>query len=271
MSITRRRRQREKPERIYVLFLETPANPMRMTFYLLALLMVSHSDVYAQEDASPCMEQAATLVEPHPVQQLAAKTLSASEKHRRLFWIVPTFTVSDSRSPSTLTSDQKFGLFFRDTTDPYTLIYTAFSAGIQQANNSALGYGHGGAGYGKRVAAGLADETASGFFRTYLFPSVLRQDPRYFRKGSGPLKDRFMNAIIRPIVTRKDSGGRTFNWSGLLGGTAASGLANAYYPSADRGIEPTFKRVATEIPFSVIDHLIDEFGPDLEKRFLGRK
>lgn len=80
-----------------------------------------------------------------------------------------------------------------------------------------------------------------------------------------------MNAIIRPIMTRKDSGGRTFNWSGLLGGTTASGLSNAYYPAADRGIEPTLKRVVMGIPFSAIDHLIDEFGPDLEQKFLGRK
>jgi hypothetical protein len=149
--------------------------------------------------------------------------------------------------------------------------YIAFGAGIQQANNGLSGYGQGAAGYGKRLTAGLADETSVGFFRAYLFPSVLHQDPRYFRKGSGPLKERLMNAIIRPIVTRKDSGGRTFDWSGLLGVTASSSLSNVYYPAADRGIEPTFKRIATSIPFSVIDHLIDEFGPNLEKKFLRRK
>ena len=29
--------------------------------------------------------------------------------------------------------------------------------------------------------------------------------------------------------------------------------------------------VAMGIPSSVVDHLIDEFGPDLERKFLGRK
>jgi hypothetical protein len=80
-----------------------------------------------------------------------------------------------------------------------------------------------------------------------------------------------MNAIVRPTVTRKDSGGCTVDWSGLLGATASSSLSNVYHPAADRGIEPTFRRVATGIPFKMIDHLIDEFGPDLEKKFLGRK
>ncbi len=246
---------------------------MRMKFYPLALLILFPSDVRAQEAASICLEQAqkATLAEhPRPVQQ-AAKSLPARENHPRLFWIIPTFTVSNSSSPISLTSGEKFRLFFRNTADPYTVTYTAFGAGIQQANNGLSGYGQGAAGYGRRLAAGLADETSAGFFRTYLFPSVLHQDPRYYRKASGPLKERLMNAIIRPIVTRKDSGGRTVDWSGLLGVTASSSLSNVYYPAADRGIEPTFKRVATSIPLSVIDHLIDEFGPNLEKKFLGRK
>jgi hypothetical protein len=78
------------------------------------------------------------------------------------------------------------------------------------------------------------------------------------------------HAVIRPVVTRKDPEGRTFNGSGLLGNTAASGLSNVYYPASERGVEPTFRPVTTGIPFSVIDHLIDEFGPDLEKKFRRR-
>jgi len=87
--------------------------------------------------------------------------------------------------------------FLRIQQTHFTVTYTAFGAGIQQASNGLSGYGQGAAGYGKRLAAGLADETSVGFFRAYLFPSVLHQDPRYFRKGSGPLKERLMNAISR--------------------------------------------------------------------------
>jgi len=228
---------------------------MRLKSYPLALLILIPSDVRAQQAASICMEQAqrATLAEhPRPVQQ-AAKSLPARENHPRLFWIMPTFTVSNSSSPISLTSGEKSRLYLRNTADPFTVTCTAFGAGIQQPNNGLSGYGQGAAGYGKRLAAGLADEKSVGFFRAYLFPSVFHQDPRYFRKGSGPLKERLMNAISRPIVTRKDSGGRTFDWSGLLGVTASSSLSNVYYSAADRGIERTFKRVATGIPFKMID------------------
>jgi hypothetical protein len=217
------------------------------------------------EEAIPT---ASTLADQHvsPVQNHALP-----EKHPRLFWILPTHTVSSSKLPVPLNSGEKFRLFLRNTTDPFTLTYTAFNAGVQQASNELPGYGQGAAGYGKRLGAGLTDETSSGFFRIYLFPSLLHQDPRYFRRGSGSLRSRFAHAIVRPVVTIRDSGGRTFNWSGLLGLAAASSLSNAYYPAADRGVEPTLERVAMGIPFSMIDHLIDEFGPDLEKKFLRRK
>lgn len=249
--------------------------PMRTTFHLLALLLLFRGEVRAQDTVSICVEQApkATPAEPAPTapQAVTAQSPVAREEHPRLFWIIPTFSVSNSRVPVSLSSAAKFHLFFENTTDPFTVASTAFSAGVQQANNGLPGYGQGLAGYGKRLGAGLADETSSGFFRTYLFPSVLHQDPRYFRKGSGPFGKRLAHAIIRPVLTRKDSGGRTFDSSGLLGLIAASSLENVYYPATDRGVDRTFKRVAIGIPFNVVDHVIDEFGPDLEEKFLRRR
>jgi len=193
------------------------------------------------------------------------------EEHPRLFWIIPTYSVSNSKLPYMLSPHDKFRLFVKNAIDPYTLGYTVFSAGVAQASNDLSGYGQGAAGYGKRLGAGLADEASAGFFTTFLFSSILRQDPRYFRQGSGTFKHRLAHAVTRPVVTRQDSGGRTFNWSGLLGSIAASSLSNTYYPAGDRGAGPTFKRVGWGIPFSAIDHVIDEFGPDLEKRFLRKK
>ena len=133
-----------------------------------------------------------------------AKTPEPDEKPPRLFWIIPTFTVSDSKTPTALSSRKKFRMFFNNSTDPFTISDVAFGAGLAQANNDLAGYGQGAAGYAKRFGAGMADESASSFFRTFLFPSVLHQDPRYFRKGSGSWKLRFAHALIRPVVTNTD-------------------------------------------------------------------
>lgn len=203
-------------------------------------------------------------------QPVLARDPGHQEEHPRLFWIIPTYSVSNSNLQFRLSSHEKFRIFVKNAVDPFTLGYTAMEAGVEHASDDLSGYGSGAAGYGKRLGAGLADETSAGFFKTYLFSSLLHQDPRYFRRGSGPLKNRLAHAIVRPLVTRKDSGGPAFNWSGLLGSIAASSLSNAYYPAADRGVSPTFRRLGFAIPSSVIDHLIDEFGPDLERYFLRK-
>ena len=200
-----------------------------------------------------------------------AKSQKLEEEHPRLFWILPTYTVADSKSARPLTARGKLRLFVKDKTDPFTIGWVAFEAGLAQANNDLSGYGQGAAGYGKRFGAGLADETAAGFFGTFLFPSVLHQDPRYYRLGAGSFQKRLGHALIRPILTHKDSGGRAFNWSGLLGSIAASSLSNAYYPEENRGVGATFSRVGMSIPFGMIDELVNEFGPDVEKKIVGKK
>ena len=204
-------------------------------------------------------------------EQVTASDPGHQEEHPRLFWVVPTYSVTNSKLRSGLSAHEKFRIFAKNALDPFTVGYIAMDAGIGHANNDLSGYGQGTAGYAKRLGAGLANETSASFFRTYVFSSLLHQDPRYFRRGSGPFKNRLIYAMIRPLVTQKDSGGHAFNWSGLLGNIAASSLSNAYYPVGDRGLRPTFERVAFSIPSGVIDHLIDEFGPDLESRFLRKK
>jgi hypothetical protein len=248
---------------------------MRESLFFILLLSVLAARVSrAQESAgtqpgtqtvSP--EQLAPLVQ----QTSPAKNQKLEGEHPRLFWILPTYTVADSKSARPLTVHGKWRLFVKDKTDPFTIGWVAFEAGIAQANNDPPGYGQGAAGYGKRFGAGLADETSSGFFGTFLFPSVLHQDPRYYRLGAGSFKKRLGHALIRPVLTHKDSGRRAFNWSGIMGSIAASGLSNAYYPEGDRGVSATFSRVGMSIPFSMIDELINEFGPDLEKKLVDTK
>jgi len=93
-----------------------------------------------------------------------AKIPHPDERPPRLFWIIPTFNVSDSKIPIALSSRQKFHMFFNDSKDPFTISYIAFTAGLAQANNDFAGYGQGAAGYAKRFGAGMADESTSGFF-----------------------------------------------------------------------------------------------------------
>ncbi len=241
---------------------------------VLSLSMSVAGVCWSQETSSKTEPTQVVSVEQAPgvtQQDPPAKDQKVEAEYPRLFRIFPTYTVVDSKSASRLNASGKWRLFVKNETDPFTFGWAAFEAGLAQANNDFSGYGQGAAGYGKRFGAGLADEASRGFFGRFLFPSILHQDPRYLRLGAGSFKRRLGHALIRPVLTHKDSGGRAFNWSGMLGSIASSGLSNSYYPSADRGAGATFSRAGMGFSFSVIDELVNEFGPDLEKKIFRKK
>lgn len=240
-------------------------------FHCFVLAWLPISTGWAQEIHQTKTETTPQQTSPSLPASPVAKAPVKEEHPPRIFWIIPTYKVTESKTPTRLEPSQKLKIVLNDLTDPYTIGFTAFTAGIAQANNDMRGYGQGAQGYFKRFGASYADQASTGFFGGFLFPSLLHQDPRYYRQGSGPLTHRFAHALIRPVVTYGDGGGRQFNWSGLLGALASSGLSNAYYPPEERGVDKTFSRVGMGIPFSVIDHLVDEFGPDLQRKFFGRK
>ena len=66
-------------------------------------------------------------------------------------------------------------------------IIAAFDAAIAQATAGHGGYGQGWEGYGKRLGAAVADNESGMLFQRFLFPALLHQDPRYFRRPELPL------------------------------------------------------------------------------------
>jgi hypothetical protein len=168
-----------------------------------------------------------------------------------------------------LTRKQKFGLFAKGTLDPFPVAVYLLQAGISQARDTHSGYGQGAAGYGQRFGAALADGTSARFFSTYAFPSLLRQDPRYFRKGEGSAWSRAGYSISRGFVTRSDSGRTQANWSNVLGKFTGAGLSNLYYPEADRGGDLTLSRVAISLGYQTLGNLAIEFWPEIHRKFFG--
>ncbi len=167
-----------------------------------------------------------------------------------------------------LTSGQKFHIFIQQTYSIYTVANTAFDAGWAQLTDDWPAYGQGMEGYGKRYGALLANHEASSFFGNFLFPTVLHQDPRYFRMGPGhSIFSRGFYAASRVLITRADSGHNTFNSSSLLGMLFVDGLTNAYYPRPERGFGDTMSRFGGGVLSNAETNLLREFGPDMMRIF----
>jgi hypothetical protein len=189
-----------------------------------------------------------------------AETQIHLEEKQRVFGIMPNYFVSYSKNPVPLTPRQKFSLSWHSSVDPFSILTTAGFAGIEQAANSFKGYGQGMQGYGKRFGAGLADTFNSNMIGGWMLPSLFRQDPRYFYKGTGTIKSRIGYAIANSVICKGDNMRWQFNYSGIIGGLAAGGISNLYYPTSNRSdAAVTFENAGIGIAGSAIQNLFQEF------------
>lgn len=164
-----------------------------------------------------------------------------------------------------LNSAQKFLLATDESIAPSALIVAAMSAGITQARNSWPGYGQGWNAYGKRYGATLALNASTDMFGTFLLPSVLHHDPRYFVLSQGTFSQKLGHALKSVLVTRTDSGRRAMNISGLLGPLGAEGLANTYLPDGERTASQTFERFGIQLAVVAGGNVAKEFWPVIFK------
>jgi hypothetical protein len=192
----------------------------------------------------------------------------------RVLGVIPTNKIISTVEPSgiePLTKRGKFRLAFKDSVDPFTFASAGFYAGIAQWQNDYPGYGLGAQGYAKRFGAAYADQSIGNFFTEAIFPALLHQDPRYFRLGTGGKWARLGYALSRTLITRTDSGGRTFNSSEFLGNAAAAGLSAAYYPAAQRSIGEVGEKFGIQVIGDSVFNALIEFWPDMRRKFLRKE
>ncbi len=166
-------------------------------------------------------------------EQVAAEQVKIQEK-QRVFGVVPNFYVTYEHDAAPLTPKLKFQLAMKALTDPVTMGGFGLNAAIYQAADYP-GYRQGAAGYGQRLGATFAGGYTKILLGDALLPSLFHQDPRYFYQGTGTTKSRLLHAMATPFVTRGDDGRREINYSNIIGDLASGAIANAYYPSQDRG------------------------------------
>ncbi len=201
---------------------------------------------------------------------LAEKQLKQQE-HQRILGIWPAFNTSNVSDAVPLTAKQKFKLAFKSATDPATFGISAFTAGINMAQGSYHEYGGGVEGYAKYWGASYADSFDGTMLGNALFPALLREDPRYFRKGTGSFVARTWYAVISTVRCKDDSGRWVPNFGNVMGNLAAGGISNLYYPSEDRGVGLTFQRAAVVTAEGVVGAMLFEFWPDIVHKARKKK
>jgi len=191
--------------------------------------------------------------------ELAEEQVKIEEK-QRVLGVIPNFYVSYQQDALPLRPKQKFELAWKTSIDPVTFAATGAFAGVQQAQNEFSGYGQGAHGYAKRYGAAYGDAVIGTMIGGAILPSLLKQDPRYFYKGTGSTRARIMYALANAVICKGDNGHWQFDYSGILGALAAGGISNLYYPASSRnGAGLTFENTLIGIGGSAVGNLFQEF------------
>ncbi len=191
--------------------------------------------------------------------ELAEEQIKIQET-QRVLGVIPNFYVTYNPEALPLKPKQKFELAWKTSVDPVTFAASGVVAGLEQAGNEFSGYGQGAQGYGKRFGASYADGFIGNMIGDAILPSILKQDPRYFYKGSGTTRSRILYALANAVVCKGDNGRWQPDYSGILGSLAAGGISNLYYPASNRnGAQLTFENTLIGIGGSGIGNLFQEF------------
>jgi len=164
-------------------------------------------------------------------------------------------------SPLPLSPAGKFKIFVNQSISPAYILAAGVSATVNQATNTPGATGQGWDAYGTRVGYAMARASSSSFFGTFVFASILRQDPRFFPESHPSIGRAIKYSAKRMVITRNDAGNDVFNASGLLGPLAAEALSNVYLPRHEQTGARTMERYGTDLAWRFAANMFKEYWP----------
>jgi hypothetical protein len=231
-----------------------------------AALNLPDDPIPSVQQASPA--QSGTQTTPAPAATPTTPPLTAEEQlklqeKQRVFGVMATFNTTTNKDALPLSRGQKYQLFFKSATDPWPFVLTAFGAGIDQAENSFPEYGQGMEGYAKRFGAGYTDYFTGNLLGNAVLASLLKEDPRYFQKGTGSYTSRLLWAASSTVWCKRDSGTWGPNYANVMGNLMGAAVSNLYYPASNRTVGDTFERGFSVTAEAIIGSEVIEFWPDM--------
>src|SRR5580698_7631658 len=146
------------------------------------------------------------------------------------------------------------------------MMFAVVFAAQNQFGNGNRSFGQGVEGYSKYLGAAYADVVIANYMAEAVFPTVLHQDPRYFRRGKGSGWSRLGYSMGQIFWTHHDSGRMEFNYSEIFGNAAGVAISNAYYKDERTGHDAVLS-LATQVGVDMTTNVLKEFWPDVDRKF----
>ncbi len=234
---------------------------LALVFFTLLPAAFAQDQTVAVDSDSGADASEVSEIAPVETPQDAAEPVS-----KRLFGIIPNYRadqVSDIYKP--LTTAEKYRIARSDSFDwPNYFLLAGFAL---QSQVAAGGFSHNGGftGFTQYYARAFGDQIIGSYVTEAILPSLLHEDPRYFRLGAGSFWRRLYYASSRLLVTRDDSGRSRFNVSEIAGNAAVVAITSSYYPDS-RSPSEAAERFGMALGNDAISNLMTEFWPDIKRR-----
>jgi hypothetical protein len=186
---------------------------------------------------------------------------------KRILGVLTNYRTANMDAAATpMTVGGKMAIAAKDSFDYPSYVLAFFTSGIGQLTNDNKSFGQGAAGYARRYSTGVADQVIGNMLTEGIMPSLLHEDPRYFRMATGSGWSRLRYALTRTLVTRTDAGNTRLNFSEIIGNGIGASIGNAYYPDG-RQLGDNVQRFAQQMGTDTLSNVIKEFWPDLKRKF----
>jgi hypothetical protein len=243
------------------------------TLLALAALLIPHA--FAQEqplavDSSLASDRGAEGSEITELAPIEAPQGASEPVSKRLFGIIPNYRADraqDTYKP--LSTAEKYRIARSDSFDwPNYFLMAGFAL---QSQVAARGFNHNGGftGFTQYYARAFGDQVIGNYVTEAILPSLLHEDPRFFRLGSGGFWHRTYYAASRVLITRADSGKARFYVSEIAGNAAVVAVTASYYPDS-RSPSEAAERFGMALGNDAISNLMTEFWPDIKRRLRFR-
>ena len=168
--------------------------------------------------------------------------------------------MNPNQSVPPLSTKQKYKMAFLETVDPSSFLRAGFGAGYDKVVGAGPDYGPGIGGFSKLYAYNFANSASTNFFSDAFIPSLVHQDPRFFRRRTGSAKSRILWVIRSQFVAFSDSGKSMPNYGNIIGFPMATALSVAYLPAENVSFGQTMEGIAIKFGISAGFDTSSEFG-----------
>jgi hypothetical protein len=208
---------------------------------------------------------------PAPPAPVTKSTEPSIQTGTLILGVLPNYkTVEKMTAYQPITPKQKFMIATKDTFCWQEYLVSASVTELDTISGQDPEWGQGVKGYAKRFGAAVADQTSGNYLTEGILPTVLHEDPRYFRLGRGSVFHRTAHALSWVVIAKTDHYHNTFNWSEQIGSFASASIGLAYYPAGERNLDAVLDRYITEVSYDAASSVLKEFWPDIRQKFFHK-